>query len=290
MLTGKTGNLGVMGWPIAHSLSPAMQNAALAKAGIDYVYTALPVEPVHLAAAVAGLRALRFRGWNVTIPHKQAMIDLLDEIDEDAQIIGAVNTVVQENGRLMGFNTDVAGFLAGLAGAGFSLAQKRVVLLGAGGAARAVLWGLIKSGASRVTIGVRHPEKAEMLRQAFAPKASTLGTELAVYHWEEERFHAELAQAALLVNTTPLGMAPRTEAAPPIDWEQVQRSAFVYDIIYTPRQTRFLREAAEHGHPTLNGEDMLVGQGAEAFRLWFGQEPDRALMKETLRAQLTAQE
>ena len=127
-----------------------------------------------------------------------------------------------------------------------------------------------------------------MLRQAFAPKASTLGTELAVYHWEEERFHAELAQAALLVNTTPLGMAPRTEAAPPIDWGQVHPEAFVYDIIYTPRQTRFLREAAEHGHPTRNGEDMLVGQGAEAFRLWFGQEPDRALMKETLRAQLTA--
>ena len=289
MLTGKTGNLGVMGWPIVHSLSPAMQNAAIARAGIDAVYTALPVEPALLPTAVAGLRALHFLGWNVTIPHKQAIIDLLDEIDEDAQMIGAVNTVVREDDRLKGYNTDVTGFLAGLAGAGFSLKGKRAVLLGAGGAARAVLWGLIKSGVTRVAIGVRHPEKAELLRQAFAAKASTLGTELAVCHWEAEVFAAELVRADLLVNTTPLGMAPKTDAAPPIDWQQVQRSAFVYDIIYTPRETQFLREAAAEGHPTLNGEDMLVGQGAEAFRLWFGQAPDIALMKKTLREQLAAQ-
>ena len=210
MLTGKTGNLGVMGWPIAHSLSPAMQNAALAKAGIDYVYTALPVEPVHLAAAVAGLRALRFRGWNVTIPHKQAVIDLLDEIDEDAQIIGAVNTVVQENGRLMGFNTDVVGFLAGLAGAGFSLAQKRVVLLGAGGAARAVLWGLIKSGASRVAIGVRHPEKAEMLRQAFSPRAVAGGTAGAALRWGVARgiFSNEAGMGSAAITAASAGGSP----------------------------------------------------------------------------------
>lgn len=286
MLTGKTGNLGVMGWPIAHSLSPAMQNAALAAAGLDYVYTALPVKAEYLPAAVAGLRALGFRGWNVTIPHKQAIIDLLDEIDEDAQIIGAVNTVVQEAGRLTGYNTDVTGFLAGLEHAGFSLPGKRVVLLGAGGAAHAVLWALIKSGAARVAIGVRHPEKAEQLRQAFAARASTLGTELAVCHWQDEAFGGELQRADLLVNTTPLGMTPKIDAAPPIDWQLVAPGAFVYDIIYTPQQTKFLQEAAAAGHPTLNGEDMLVGQGAASFRLWFGQDPDTARMKAVLRAQL----
>ena len=287
-ITGSTQNVGVMGWPIAHSLSPAMQNAALQAAGIDAVYTAFAVEPEALPLAVAGLRALHFRGWNVTIPHKQAIMDALDEIDEDANVIGAVNTIVNDGGRLKGYNTDVIGFLDALRGADYDPAEKNVVLLGAGGAARAALWGLMKSHALRVTIGVRHPEKAEALADSFAARASMLGTKLAACHWETDDFHEAFAHADLIVNVTPLGMTPHTDTMPPVDWRTAKPDAFAYDIIYTPQETRFLREAAACGHKTLNGEDMLVLQGAASFRLWFGKDADASVMKRTLREQLEA--
>ncbi|MBQ1868385.1 MULTISPECIES: shikimate dehydrogenase [Selenomonas] len=281
MLTGTTKNLAVIGWPIAHSLSPVLQNAAIEKAGLDYVYTALPVKPEDLPAAVQGLKALQFRGWNVTIPHKTAIMPLLDAIDEDARIIGAVNTVVNDEGCLTGYNTDVTGFIEALLAAGFAPQDKTAVLLGAGGAARAVVWGLIKAGVTAIHIGVRSPKKVQPLVDEF----STYGT-LTVSHWEQADFAAKLAAADLLVNTTPLGMFPQTNAMPPVDWSNVKADAFVYDIIYTPAETRLLREARLHGHPTLNGEDMLVGQGAAAFSKWTGVQPDIECMKVKLREAL----
>ena len=281
MLTGTTKNLAVIGWPIAHSLSPVLQNAAIEKAGIDYVYTALPVKPEDLSSAVNGLKALQFRGWNVTIPHKTAIMELLDEIDEDARIIGAVNTVVNDAGHLKGFNTDVTGFIQALRDKGFDPEDKTVVLLGAGGAARAVVWGLLKAGAQAIRIGVRTPAKVQPLVEEFRQ----YGT-ITVKHWESEAFAAELSTADLLVNTTPLGMTPQVEAMPPVDWSNVKADAFVYDIIYTPAETLFLREAREKGHPTLNGEGMLAGQGAAAFEKWTGVKPDVELMKNKLREAL----
>ena len=281
MLTGTTKNLAVIGWPIAHSLSPVLQNAAIGKAGVDYVYTALPVRPEDLPAAVAGLKALQFRGWNVTIPHKTAIMPLLDAIDEDARIIGAVNTVVNDDGHLTGYNTDVTGFIQALVDAGFVPQGKTVVLLGAGGAARAVVWGLIKAGVQAIYIGVRSPEKVQPLVDEF----SAYGT-LTVSHWESEDFAVKLSAADLLVNTTPLGMTPHVDAMPPVDWSKVKADAFVYDIIYTPAETRLLREAREHGHRVLNGEGMLAGQGAAAFARWTGVTPDAGLMKAKLREAL----
>ena len=278
MLTGTTKNLGVMGWPIAHSLSPVLQNAAIAKAGLDYVYTSLPVRPEQLAEAVTGLKALQFRGWNVTIPHKSAIMPLLDMIDEDARIIGAVNTVVNEDGKLTGYNTDVTGFTQALLDQGFNPAGKEVVLLGAGGAARAVVWGLIKAGTKVIHIGVRSPQKVQPLVDEFQSYGA-----LDVCHWESEPFQQLLGKADLLVNTTPLGMTPHLDSMAPVDWSKVKASAFAYDIIYTPAETRFLREARQHGHETLNGEAMLAGQGAAAFRKWTGVQPDLALMKQELR-------
>ena len=281
MLTGKTKNLGVLGWPIAHSLSPVLQNAAIGKAGVDYVYTALPVRPEDLPAAVAGLRALQFCGWNVTIPHKTAIMPLLDAIDEDARIIGAVNTVVNEDGHLTGYNTDVTGFIQALLDAGFAPQGKTAVLLGAGGAARAVIWGLIKAGTAAIHIGVRNPAKIQPLVREFGAYVT-----LTASHWEQEDFAAKLLSADLLVNTTPLGMTPQTDAMPPVDWSNVKADAFVYDIIYTPAETRLLREAREHGHRILNGEGMLAGQGAAAFHKWTGVTPDTGLMKARLREAL----
>lgn len=283
MLTGTTKNLGVIGYPIAHSLSPNIHNPALAAANLDYVYTALPVAPEALETAVAGLKALNFRGWNVTIPHKTPIMALLDEIDEDAKIIGAVNTVVNDGGYLKGYNTDVTGFIDALVDAGFTLKGAEVALLGAGGAARAVVWGLIKAGVAAIHIGVRNPVKVAPLVDDFKKYGA-----IDALHWESAEFRAELKKSTLIVNTTPLGMTPKVDAMPPLDWADVHEGAFCYDIIYTPAETRFLREAREHGYRTLNGEGMLAGQGAAAFTLWTGVVPDLELMKASLRAALAA--
>lgn len=281
MIKGTTKNLGVMGWPIAHSLSPVLQNAAIEEAGIDYVYISLPVPPEKLKEAVAGLRAMQFTGWNVTIPHKQAIMAELDAVDEDARIIGAVNTVVNRDGHLTGYNTDCIGFMQPLAQQGFLPKGKEATILGAGGAARAVIWGLLRAKVKRITLGVRNPAKAARLAEEFAAYG-----EIQVLHWEDSAFAEHLAVTDLLVNTTPLGMYPHVEGMPPVDWTKLKKDALVYDIIYTPERTRFLSEAQAHGHAIINGEGMLAGQGAAAFTLWTGVAPDLALMKRALREEL----
>lgn len=281
MIKGTTKNLGVMGWPIAHSLSPVLQNAAIEEAGIDYVYISLPVPPEKLKEAVAGLRAMQFTGWNVTIPHKQAIMAELDAVDEDARIIGAVNTVVNRDGHLTGYNTDCIGFMQPLAQQGFLPKGKEATILGAGGAARAVIWGLLRAKIKRITLGVRNPAKAARLAEEFAAYG-----EIQVLHWEDSAFAEHLAVTDLLVNTTPLGMYPHVEGMPPVDWTKLKKDALVYDIIYTPERTRFLSEAQAHGHAIINGEGMLAGQGAAAFTLWTGVAPDLALMKRALREEL----
>ena len=210
MIKGTTKNLGVMGWPIAHSLSPVLQNAAIEEAGLDYVYISLPVPPEKLKEAVAGLRAMQFTGWNVTIPHKQAIMAELDAVDEDARIIGAVNTVVNRDGHLTGYNTDCIGFIQPLAQQGFLPKGKEATILGAGGAARAVIWGLLRAKVKRITLGVRNPAKAARLAEEFAAYG-----EIQVLHWEDSAFAEHLAVTDLLVNTTPLGMYPHVEGMPP---------------------------------------------------------------------------
>ena len=283
MNTGKTKNLGIIGFPIEHSLSPVLQNAALEAAGLDYTYIAMPVQAEQLGQAVDGLKALGFSGVNVTIPHKTAIMALLDSVDEGARMIGAVNTVVNRCGKLFGYNTDVIGFTEGLKNHGFQAAGRRAALLGAGGAARSVVWGLIKSGIKRISIGVRNVEKARPLMESFGAYAS-----MQLFPWEDASFAQELSNADLLVNTTPLGMYPKTEAVPPVQWERLKKDAFVYDIIYTPEKTKFLQLAEQHGHPILNGTEMLVGQGAAAFKLWLEKDADVQVMTDALRNALKA--
>ncbi len=285
MYTGSTRNLGVIGDPIIHSLSPVMQNCAISELGLDYVYIAMQVKCDALASAVRGLRDLNFRGFNVTIPHKTNIIPLLDEVDEDARAIGAVNTVVNSEGRLLGYNTDVCGFVGALKHHGFSIDGKHVVLMGAGGAARAVVWGLIKNHAAEITIGVRNPRKALALVEYFRKYM-----DIQLFDWNAPEFSEKLLSADLLVNSTPLGMYPNLAAMPPVAWEQLNPAAFVYDIIYTPAQTRFLQQAAAGGHPTLNGEEMLVGQGAASFQLWTSKIANQDTMLSALREALRQQD
>ena len=281
MITGKTRLLAVIGAPIGHSLSPIIQNAALHAAGLDYVYTALPVRADALASAVRGLRDAGIAGFNVTIPFKTEIIPLLDALSEDARRIQAVNTVVIEDGRMVGHNTDVAGFLAGFAERGIVLTGKKAVLIGAGGAARAALWGLLRSGVSSIVIGVRNAAKGTALAADFAADGNVRAVS-----FDDTAWIAACSDADLVVQTTPLGMTPHTEEMPPVDAAVINSSAVVYDLIYTPAETRFLREVRARGCETINGETMLVAQGAEAFHLWTGKRPDVELMKRVLREEL----
>ena len=285
MITGTTKNIGVIGWPIMHSLSPAMQNAAIDAAGLDAVYIAMPVAPEALKTTVPGLSSAGFLGWNVTIPHKTAIMELLDEIDEDAKRIGAVNTVVKRDGRLIGYNTDIIGFRDGLHEKNLQLKDKHAVVLGAGGAARAILWGLVREGMSKITIGVRTPAKAEALARELSSAVS-----IEVLEWTADEMKTALKDAALLVNTTPLGMFPKIDEMPPVDWDSLASDAMVYDIIYTPGETKLLKEAREHGHETQNGVPMLVGQGAAALTMWLGTEADRTAMRNALEDALRQKE
>lgn len=281
IFTGKTKNIGIIGYPVEHSLSPAMQNAALEAAELDYAYIAMPVEPSQLETAIKGIRALNFRGANVTIPHKQTVIPFLDEISPDAKGMGSVNTIVNENGKLIGHNTDAAGFIYPLDSLGFYAESKTAVMLGAGGASRAIIWGLAKEKAASISIGVRNAEKAKPIAEYFKNII-----EVNVFHWDDPDFQLKVKSADLIVNATPLGMAPHVEASPPLDWDIVSPESVIYDIIYNPQETLFLRNARAKRCHTLNGEGMLIGQGAESFKLWTGISPHLPTMKKALRQAL----
>lgn len=261
--TGKTKNLGVIGYPIKHSLSPIIQNAAISKAKVDYSYIAMPIESNDLEIAVKGLKALNFTGFNVTIPHKVNIMQYLDVIDEAAKIIGAVNTVHIKDGKLYGYNTDAIGFINPLLKENIEIKDKCAVILGAGGACRAVVYGLIKQGIRKIILGVRNIIKANAMIQDF-----NKFVDIIVFDWHSKEFKESLVYADLLINTTPLGMQGDEDSMPPIDWAFLNKSAFVYDIVYIPQETKFLKQAKIHGHRILNGEKMLAEQGAAALSLW----------------------
>ena len=271
-------NFGILGYPVGHSLSPQIYAAAFKAAGFkNYNYIPIPIQPGKLMLAVEGIKGLNFRGVNVTIPHKTAILKYLDAIDSDALGIGAVNTVVNDGGMLTGYNTDVAGFLAALSEANFLPEDCNAVILGAGGAARAILWGLCKRKAEFITIGARNPQKADALAKDFMQYSSVEGLD-----WNSEQFTNAMQTADILINTTPLGMFPNMDEMPPVDLKLLPEGALVYDIVYNPVETKLLRTAAELGYPTLNGMSMLLLQGKESYRLYTGTVPDMKIMTKTL--------
>ena len=300
-ISGRTALVGVLGDPVRHSLSPAMHNAALAELGLDWVYLALPVAAAELPGALRALAALDCRGLNVTIPHKQAVAGLADALSPLASRLGAVNTLVpRPEGGWWGTNTDVEGFREPLQEAladGEGWGGRRALVLGCGGSARAVVAGLVELGLAAVQLAGRRPEALE----AFVADCRPWAPALEALPWPEggEGLAAALAQADLVVNTTPVGMAagrsgdPDPGAAPcplgPAELEALRPSAVVYDLIYTPRPTRLLQAAAGRGCPSLDGLEMLVRQGAAALRLWSGQaEVPLAAMRRAALAQLEA--
>jgi len=277
--------LGIIGWPVGHSLSPVMHNAAFQHEGMACHYAAFPVAPADLPAALAGVRALDLLGLNVTIPHKEAVIPLLDEVAPSAKQLGAVNTIVNRGGRLVGYNTDGWGFISSLEEAGVNPAGMQAVVLGAGGAARAVAVHLALSGASRIIITNRTLQRAVTLAKLVSQVVPGTVVTAAGAGSDEER--RALSQADLVVNCTPLGMHPeQVDLTPVEEIDLLPERAVVYDAVYRPEETRLLREARQRGLHTISGLGMLIHQGACAWEYWFGRRGPVAVMEAVVRRAL----
>ncbi|OBQ35488.1 MAG: shikimate dehydrogenase [Anabaena sp. MDT14b] len=271
MITGKTQLLGVIGHPVSHSLSPLMHNAALAKLGLDYVYLPFPVAPENLERAIAGFASIGVVGFSITIPHKQAILPLLSEISPIAQAIGAVNTVTRQGDKWVGTNTDVAGFIAPLQTTYHQdWSQKKAVILGNGGAARAVVAGCIQLGLAEIHVVGRNLQKLQAFTQSW--QNSPFADKFQMHEWQE--LPNLLHQANLLVNTTPMGMYPHVDESPLSSQEMgyLPGDAIVYDLIYIPKPTKFLHLAEKQGAIMIDGLEMLVQQGAAALKIWLQQE------------------
>ncbi|MEM3736657.1 MAG: shikimate dehydrogenase [Candidatus Bathyarchaeia archaeon] len=275
-VNGRTRLYCIIGDPVEHSLSPVMHNTAFKSLGLNCIYVAFKVDAKALGEAITGLKALGVEGFNVTIPHKINVMRYLDEIDSTAREIGAVNTVKYSGGRLYGYNTDGAGVLSALEEAKVDLHGKRVALIGAGGAARAIAFAL----ASRVeeisiinrTAG-KGIELAEALKKHFGITVRAKGLDRAV-------LKKELAEADILINATSIGMHPHLGS--PVDSDLLRPGIVVFDIVYTPLETRLLRDARLKGLKTVDGVGMLVHQGAKSLEIWLGVGPPIELMRKAV--------
>jgi len=284
VITGKTKLLGVIGNPIEHSLSPVMHNAAIAKLQLDYVYLPFPIKPEDLPAAISGFAAIDLIGFSVTIPHKQAIIPLLTEVSPIAKAIGAVNTVWRTETGWSGTNTDVEGFLSPLKSYNQNWHQTTVLILGCGGAARAVVAGCAQLNCGKIQVVGRDIQKLKAFQNSW--QNSELAVNLSVHNWQE--LPDLIGESNLLVNTTPVGMYPHVDKSPVSAelMEKLPKNAIAYDLIYTTNPTKFLQIAKEQGAEAIDGLEMLVQQGAAALTIWLKQPPPVEVMRQSLQQYL----
>jgi shikimate dehydrogenase len=279
-ITGKTKLLGIIGNPIEHSLSPVMQNEAIKALGLDYVYIPFPVKADRLSTVLNGFSAIDLVGFNVTIPHKQAIIPLLDEVTNTAKMIGAVNTVWRTETGWKGTNTDIDGFIAPLRQIKHNWSQVCPIILGNGGAARAVVVGCAELGCSEISIIGRNQEKLDLFCQSW--QNTPLKSRLKAHSWNN--LAGLVSSTDLLINTTPIGMYPHVDQSP-LDlsmMDQLKEGTIVYDLIYTPRPTLLLQKAQERGAIVIDGVEMLVQQGAKALEIWVKQPAPVDVMRSAL--------
>lgn len=275
MVDVNTGILGLIGYPLGHSLSPLLHNNTIEREGLNYIYLPFTVEPDKLPAALEGFRAINVKGLNVTIPYKEEVISYLDRVDPLAARIGAVNTIVNEEGVFTGYNTDLAGLIRMIREDGnFNIGGKKVMLAGAGGAARAAGIGILEEGAAGLYVLNRNYTKAEKLAEEWREYYPEI--EIKALPLEAEAYKSLIGEVELLIDSTPVGMAPQTDTAPVIPGEYLHEDMLVVDLVYNPRETCLLKAAKEAGAKTLDGLGMLIYQGIEAFRLWTGHEVDSA--------------
>jgi len=277
VISGRTRVCGIIGDPIEHTMSPVMHNAAFEKMGVDYFYVPFRVKKEQLAKAIEGVRALNIRGLNVTIPHKVAIIPFLDRLDPLAERIGAVNTVVNDEGTLTGYNTDATGFLQALLERGIEPRGENIVILGAGGASRAISFILADKSSNLVILNrLLELDWAEELASRLS---HTFTKEVEALELNEENLAEALEKADILVNATSVGMTPGIDETI-VPFNLLKPGLVVFDIVYNPIKTRLLREAEEAGAKTISGIDMLVWQGALAFEKWTGLKAPIELMRE----------
>ncbi|MBM4255174.1 MAG: shikimate dehydrogenase [Deltaproteobacteria bacterium] len=276
-ITGQTRIVGIFGDPISHTRSPAMQNAAFQACKLPYVYVPLLVHPSDLARAVHSIRALNLAGVNVTVPHKEQIVRYLDSLSEEAKLCGAVNTVVNRDGHLFGDNTDGRGFLQSLKEYGLSPKQGEVILIGAGGSARAVLVSLLRAGYGPITIVNRTLANARALVRSYRHVSQTEVTALPLAALQNSQL---LERASLIINSTSVGL--HDEDFFPLAYAETPRMCLFYDLLYRPKPTSFLQPARRGRRPTLDGRTMLLHQGALAFALWTGVPAPLQIMKRAL--------
>lgn len=279
-IKGTTLLAGLLGYPVKHSKSPQIHNTAFQELGLDYAYMAFEVEDGFLKEAVDAFKVLNAIGFNLTMPHKKKVIEFLDEVSEDAKIIGSINTVKNENGKLIGYNTDGRGFIKALQEAGVDFHGKKIVMVGAGGAARAVAIQLAFDGAGEVVMFNRTLSAAEEIVGTINNNIpASKGRALEI---NEIVLKEELKDAAVLINCTSLGMKSSVNESIVTTPETLHKDLFVADIIYDPSKTKLLSIAEEAGCKTMNGLGMLIWQGAIAFKIWTGQDMPVDLIKKEI--------
>ena len=271
----------LLGSPVAHSKSPLMHNEAFSLLNLDYHYSALDVKSEDLASTIQGLRDSDVRGFNLTMPHKTAACQFCNSLSPAAQLIGSINTVVNDNGVFTGHATDGIGFMRAISTAGCDIKDKKMTVLGAGGAATAIFVQVALDGVSEITIFSRRGNFFSRAEKIIQDLKSYSSSNISLYDFDDETIlRKEIQESALLVNATSVGMAPNTDASIITDKKMFHKDLFVADIIYNPEETKFLRLAKEAGCQTQNGLNMLLYQGAEAFKLWTGHEMPVSIIKE----------
>lgn len=280
-ITGHTRLTGLLGSPIAHSISPMMHNEAFNQLGLDYVYLAFDVGTDKLETAVEGLRTLNVRGFNLTMPDKNLMCSLCDKLSPAAEIIGAVNTVVNDNGVLTGYTTDGTGYMRAVEDAGHNIIGKKMTLLGAGGAATAILVQAALDGVSEISVFNVRDDFFARAEKTVADLNERTNCKVKLFDFDDPHIlKREISESAILTNGTSVGMSPNTDACIIKDTSAFHKDLIVSDVIYNPKETKLLRLAREAGCPTFNGLYMLLYQGAEAFRLWTREEMPVPIIKE----------
>ena len=282
-ITGHTGLLCLLGSPVAHSVSPEMHNEACDQLGLDYSYLAFDVPEDKMPQAVEGLRTMGARGWNITMPGKNIMCKLADKVSPASEISGACNTIVNDNGVLTAYTTDGVGFMRAVAENGVDIIGKKMTLLGAGGAATAILVQAALDGVAEINVFNVRDNFFGRAEEIVAKLNERTSCKVTLHDFSDpEVLRASIADSAILVNGTSVGMAPNTDACILEDSSLLKKDLAVADIIYNPWETKLLKMAKEKGCIAFNGYSMLLYQGAEAFKIWTGQEMPVELVRETL--------
>lgn len=280
-ITGTTRLTAVLGTPIKHSISPLMHNEAFTQLGLDYAYLAFDIGTEQLPAAVEGLKVLNVRGFNLTMPNKNLMCTLCDQLSPAARIIGAVNTVVNDDGILTGYTTDGTGYMMSVQDAGHDIIGKKMTLLGTGGASTSIMVQAAIDGLSEISVFTRPGSQfMDRTSRIISDLNEQTGCKVRLFHYDDQLLRRELADSSILTNGTSVGMSPHEEASIITDPSIFHKDLIVSDVIYNPEETRLMKLAAAAGCSVFNGLYMLLYQGAEAFKIWTGQDMPVDIIKE----------